>query len=108
MIEAPDKASACGANVLDVIAPEYRKEWRQNHARVCKGESLSWEFDIVGMKGTRRRMETHAVPLAMPDGTVAQLAVTRDVTARKRWEEHQRLLINELNHRVKNTLATVQ
>ena len=31
-----------------------------------------------------------------------------DVTERVRGEEHQRLLINELNHRVKNTLATVQ
>lgn len=34
--------------------------------------------------------------------------VMRDVTARKRAEELQRLLVNELNHRVKNTLATVQ
>jgi PAS domain S-box-containing protein len=31
-----------------------------------------------------------------------------DITARKRVEEHRALLINELNHRVKNTLATVQ
>jgi PAS domain S-box-containing protein len=30
------------------------------------------------------------------------------VLERKRTEEHQRLLINELNHRVKNTLAIVQ
>ncbi len=32
----------------------------------------------------------------------------RDITQGKRFEEHQQLLINELNHRVKNTLATVQ
>jgi two-component sensor histidine kinase len=31
-----------------------------------------------------------------------------DVTDRRRAEEHQRLLVNELNHRVKNTLAIVQ
>jgi two-component sensor histidine kinase len=31
-----------------------------------------------------------------------------DITERKRLEEHQTLLIHELNHRVKNTLATVQ
>jgi PAS domain S-box-containing protein len=30
------------------------------------------------------------------------------VLERKRTEEHQRLLVNELNHRVKNTLAIVQ
>ena len=34
--------------------------------------------------------------------------VARDVTARKKWEHHQRLLVAELNHRVKNTLSIVQ
>jgi two-component sensor histidine kinase/CheY-like chemotaxis protein len=34
--------------------------------------------------------------------------VSRDVTERKRSEELQRLLLDELNHRVKNTLATIQ
>jgi two-component system CheB/CheR fusion protein len=32
----------------------------------------------------------------------------RDITERKQWEQHQRLLLHELNHRVKNTLAVVQ
>ena len=31
-----------------------------------------------------------------------------DITARRHAEEHLKLLVNELNHRVKNTLATVQ
>ncbi len=31
-----------------------------------------------------------------------------DITERKQWEEHQQLLVSELSHRVKNTLATVQ
>jgi PAS domain S-box-containing protein len=108
MLEAGDPAVLRGASVLDVIAPEFRQEWRANHARVCKGESVNWEFDIISLKGTRRHMETHAVPLTMPDGSVTHLAVTRDISARKRAEEHQKLLINELNHRVKNTLASVQ
>jgi PAS domain S-box-containing protein len=34
--------------------------------------------------------------------------ISLDVTERKRAEERQRLLLDELNHRVKNTLATVQ
>jgi PAS domain S-box-containing protein len=42
-------------------------------------------------------------------GGVRRMAgVSLDVTERKRAEERQRLLLNELNHRVKNTLATVQ
>ena len=36
------------------------------------------------------------------------VCVTVDITQRKRAEEHQRLLINELDHRVKNTLAIIQ
>lgn len=36
------------------------------------------------------------------------IGVALDITDRKRDEEHQRLLVHELNHRVKNTLAVVQ
>nr|WP_282571770.1 PAS domain S-box protein [Roseomonas acroporae] len=39
---------------------------------------------------------------------VRLLGVIMDITDRKRSEQQLRLLINELNHRVKNTLATVQ
>ena len=35
-------------------------------------------------------------------------AAQREIAERTRAEQHQRLLMNELNHRVKNTLATVQ
>jgi PAS domain S-box-containing protein len=108
MIEAADLETVREADTLSLIAPEHRDLWRANHARVLAGEAVNWEFDLIGLRGTRRRMETHAVPLTLPDGSVAQLAVTRDVSERKRAEEHQKLLINELNHRVKNTLAIVQ
>jgi two-component sensor histidine kinase len=43
------------------------------------------------------------------DGSIEKLlSVSRDFTDTKQLEEHQRLLINELNHRVKNTLATIR
>ena len=35
-------------------------------------------------------------------------AAQREITERRQAEQHRELLINELNHRVKNTLATVQ
>lgn len=48
-------------------------------------------------------------PIRDDDGTVAHIFVQGSyVTERVRAENHQRLLINELNHRVKNTLASVQ
>jgi two-component sensor histidine kinase/PAS domain-containing protein len=39
---------------------------------------------------------------------VAITGASRDITDRKIAEEHRELMVNELNHRVKNTLATVQ
>lgn len=35
------------------------------------------------------------------------VGVTLDITERKRGEEHLRMLVAELDHRVKNVLATV-
>ena len=43
-----------------------------------------------------------------PDDLCTESGVIQDISERKKAEEHQRLLIHELNHRVKNTLATVQ
>lgn len=83
MIDAEDSACAEGNSVFELIAPEFRETWKANHDRVCKGEKLTWEFDIIAASGTRRHMETHAVPLRLPDGGVAQLAITRDVTQEK-------------------------
>jgi two-component system, chemotaxis family, CheB/CheR fusion protein len=36
------------------------------------------------------------------------LESTRDVTDRKRWQQRQTLLLNELSHRIRNTLTVVQ
>lgn len=48
-------------------------------------------------------------PVFNEAGEVVSIAgTTRDITEIKRAEEHLRLMVNELNHRVKNTLATVQ
>ncbi len=48
-------------------------------------------------------------PVIGPDGAVEAIAgSTRDVTERNRHEQHLQLLINELNHRVKNSLVMVQ
>lgn len=40
--------------------------------------------------------------------TVGTIIEVRNILAEKRAKDRQRLLMNELNHRVKNTLATVQ
>jgi PAS domain S-box-containing protein len=93
MIEAEGLHCVKGTNVVSVIAPECRAQWTENHRRVCAGEKLDWQFEIIGQHGTRRWMETHAVPLQLPDGRRAQLAVTRDITIRKRAETEREHLL---------------
>jgi PAS domain S-box-containing protein len=102
MLEAAENTQVEGCSVYDVIAPEFVQDWKEKHQRVCLGEKLSWEFDIIGLAGTRRHMETHAVPLALPDG-VAQLAISRDVTRRKEDERKMR----ESEHRYKEMLQAL-
>lgn len=87
MVEAEGMDEVQGANTLDLIAPEDRARWKALHERVCAGERLEWEFDVIGLRGSRRHMETHAAPLRLPDGEVVQLAITRDLTLRKSHEK---------------------
>ncbi len=91
MIEVEDRSDAVGGNVLDIVAKEWRDTFRDLLARVFRGETVQGGFEIVGVRGTRRYMETHAVPLRGADFKVASmLAVTRDVTARKCAEDEMR------------------
>ena len=90
MIEAESWVAVEGAATPGLIADEDRALWLENHARVCGGEKLAWQFDIVGLGGTRRHMETHAVPIELNDGRIGQLAITRDVSDRRKAETASR------------------
>ena len=76
-----------GKNVYDLIAPEDRDRFKAFNESVCRGEQGSLQFDIVGLEGKRRHMETHAAPLRNPDETIVHLAVTADISERKQAEE---------------------
>jgi PAS domain S-box-containing protein len=71
---------------------------------ISSGDSFRFEH---GLASRGRVFDVYACRL--DDGTRRRVAVVfNDITERKRHEQHQRLLLNELNHRVKNTLVTVQ
>jgi PAS domain S-box-containing protein len=63
--------------------------------RVAGERHMTFDFMLTPLIDQRGRV-THLIPSAI------------DVTARKRAERQQQLLIEELNHRVKNTLAIAQ
>ena len=72
-------------------------------------DNMTFEFRIRRLDGAVRHVEGAARLLYAPDGAPNRMVGTNiDVTHRKVAELHQALLINELNHRVKNTLAIVQ
>jgi PAS domain S-box-containing protein len=78
--------------------------------RAARGEVVKDELlEVVFNDGDRRAMLFRAVPLRSPaDEIQGAVCVGADVTERHRYEEHLKLVLSELNHRVKNTLAIVQ
>lgn len=86
MIEADSLAQMAGHSLLEVVAPEHRMAFAGLHKRVIAGESGQLEFEVVGLKGGRRWLETHAVPM-QEHGETMLLGVTRDITRRKQAEE---------------------
>jgi PAS domain S-box-containing protein len=59
--------------------------------------------------GTRVPFIPYPTPLHDADGTlIGAINMLVDISDRKQAENRQKILIDELNHRVKNTLATVQ
>ena len=86
-MEADSPRQVIGANVTDMMDPEYREAFLDLNRRVFAGESGTLEFRITGRKGTRRWLETHSTPLRDGNGQiVAALGVTRDITVRKQLE----------------------
>lgn len=88
MIEVDDLAEVVGHSVYPIVVPEHREAFIDLTNRVLRGERSNLQFEIIGLKGTRRLLDTHAVPLLDEQGNVdALLGLTRDITERKQAEE---------------------
>lgn len=76
--------------------------------RALIGEATAFRAICPTAKGALRWWDTTVSPI-LDEGRVTRvLATSRDVTGEMRSEAQRQLLVNELNHRVKNTLATIQ
>jgi PAS domain S-box-containing protein len=83
------------------------EELRRRAFRDRRGE-YGTEYRIVRPAGEVRWIEARWFFFFGRDGRPERMVgVNIDVTARKRADEHQRMLVAELDHRVKNVLATV-
>jgi PAS domain S-box-containing protein len=104
MIEADSLEIVKGKSVLGIIAPKDKDAFVRLTQNVFNGESGILEFEITGLKGTRRWLETHAVPLKDAEGKIISLlSVTRDVTERKKAEEELNKAHKQLLFHVGNT-----
>ena len=66
------------------------------------------EYRTLRSSGEVRWIEARSFITYASDGRPQRVAgVNIDITGRQRAEEHQRILVAELDHRVKNVLATV-
>ncbi|MFC5487052.1 PAS domain-containing protein, partial [Microvirga aerilata] len=88
----------------DVAA--FEKNFREAIAR--NEQELPFAYRVPLADRSFRHIEGRMMILYGPDGSPARIiGVNIDVTKHKHAEERQQLLIRELHHRVKNTLATV-
>ncbi|MEE9524509.1 MAG: ATP-binding protein [Thermodesulfovibrionales bacterium] len=97
MIEADSLEQVIGQPAYMIVAPEHRDEFKALTKNACSGIAGTLEFEVIGLKGTHRWLETHAVPLRnAKEEIVGMLGVTRDVTDRKLAREELRELASTL------------
>jgi PAS domain S-box-containing protein len=98
------------ADLIAAIDEEDRSRMQAAMEQAIKsGAEYDIEYRVRHASGEVRWLHVRGRAAITAEKGVHRMAgVSLDVTERKRAEERQRLLLNELNHRVKNTLATVQ
>ena len=90
----PDDAAEIGRQMMQAISDQ---------------EAATIDGRYLNADGTYRILRTEARPRFSPIGTfLGMIGVNVDITERQESERRLRLLLDELNHRVKNTLAVVQ
>ncbi len=106
LIEAGREQDAVGRSVFDLVLPEHREAFMRMHHDVIGGAARTLQFKAQGLQGTRRWLETHAVPFQDPvTGGMEHLAITYDISERKQAEEALRLSQERLHQalRASNT-----
>ncbi|MBA4371413.1 MAG: hypothetical protein C0402_00980 [Thermodesulfovibrio sp.] len=101
MIQVDSMDQVRGHCVCPLVTSEYRDAFMDLTRRVFEGESGTLVFEIVGLKGIHRWLETHAVPLRNENNEIVSLlGVTRDITDSRNSEK----ALRESERRFRETL----
>lgn len=85
MLEANNINEVVGRSILPLVHEDDRAAYLELHNRVCKGETGTVDFRMVGFNDSQRWMESNSVPLKNAYGEIyAALSVARDITEIKK------------------------
>jgi PAS domain S-box-containing protein len=101
---------AIGQSVLILIPEDRHDEEPGIIARISAGQRIDhYETQRRRKDGTLIDLSLTVSPVKNEKGEVVGASkIARDITDQKRAEQQRELLLNEIKHRVKNTLGTVQ
>jgi PAS domain S-box-containing protein len=84
MIEAENAIQVIGNKVAALVVPEQRQAFQELTEAAFRGDAKTLVFEIVGLKGTRRWLDSHTVPLRNSTGEIiACLGISRDITEQR-------------------------
>ena len=87
MLEAESEAQLIGQPVLPFILPPHQAAFKALHENVLKGGRGSLEYEMAGLRGTRRWLTAHCVPLRDAKyEIIGMLSISGDTTQRRRAE----------------------
>jgi PAS domain S-box-containing protein len=103
-------AEIIGCSILTLIPEANHSEEQDIISRIRRGERVQ-HYETV-----RRRKDGSLVDLSITVSPIKDASgeiigaskIARDISERRLTDEHRSLMLRELNHRVNNTLATVQ
>ena len=103
-------AEAIGRSIELIVPAERLAELRAMDEQLARGERVL-PFETVRLTRDGRRIDVQLTMSPIVDergAVVGASGIGRDITERRQTERQRQLLIAELNHRVKNSLAIVQ
>ena len=105
-----DTDEVVGKSIMLLIPPDRQSEEKEIIDRVRSGARVE-RYDTVRRRkdGSPVNVSLAVSPVMDSRGKIVGASkIARDISERKRAETQQNLLLHEVTHRVKNTLATVQ